>query len=124
MVRMISAVHSLIYSDDPDATRAFFRDVLGLASVDAHDGWLIFKLPPAELGIHPAGPESPGGLQQLFLMCDDITKTVSELEAKGVEVSSPPANQGFGIVTSFPVPGIGELGLYQARHPVAYDLSD
>lgn len=121
---MISAVHSLIYSDDPDATRAFLRDVLGLASVDAHDGWLIFKLPPAELGIHPSGPESPGGLQQLILMCDDMAKTVSELKARGVEVSSPPGNQRFGIVTSFPVPGIGELGLYQPSHPVAYDLSD
>lgn len=121
---MISAVHGLIYSDDPEATRAFFRDVLGLASVDAHDGWLIFRLPPAELGIHPAGPELPGGRHELWLMCDDIGKTTSELEAKGAEFTSSPADQGFGIVTGIKVPGIGEIGLYQPRHPTAYDLAD
>jgi len=119
---MIIATHAIIYSEDADATRAFFRDVLGLANVDAHDGWLIFALPPAELGIHPSGPDAVSGHHELYLMCDDISTTVAELEAKAVEFTSPVTSVGFGLLTTLRVPGAGEIGLYQPRHATAYDL--
>jgi len=120
---MITGTHAIIYAGDPEAARAFFRDVLGMPNVDAHDGWLIFKLPPAELGIHPASdPGAPDGHHELYLMCDDIAATVAELTAKGVEFTAPISQQGFGLMTRLRVPGGGELGLYQPRHPTAYDL--
>lgn len=125
---MINGTHAIIYAEDADATRAFFRDVLGYANVDAHEGWLIFQLPPAELGIHPATPGgtpgqgAPSGHHELFLMCDDVEATRAELEAKGVEFTAPIENQGFGLITRLRVPGAGELGIYQPRHPTANNL--
>ena len=112
---MINGVHALIFTPEAEKVRAFFRDVLGLASVDAGEGWLIFALPPAELGVHPAeGPPR----QELYLMCDDIEATVRELAAKGVELARPVSDQGFGLVTAIRIPG-GELALYQPKHPTA-----
>jgi catechol 2,3-dioxygenase-like lactoylglutathione lyase family enzyme len=125
---MINGSHAIIYADDAEQARAFFRDVLQLPNVDAHDGWLIFKLPPAELGIHPAAPVAapgqgaPSGHHELFLMCDDIEETVNELTAHGVEFTTPIENQGFGLIARLRVPGAGEVGIYQPRHPIAYDL--
>ena len=119
---MIIGTHAIIYTDEPDATRAFFRDVLDLPSVDAHDGWLIFKLPPAELGIHPASPDWPGGRHELYLMCDDIVATMAELDGKGVEFTSAVTNQGWGMLATMRVPGGCEVGLYQPRHATAIDL--
>jgi catechol 2,3-dioxygenase-like lactoylglutathione lyase family enzyme len=125
---MLTGTHAIIYADDADAARAFFRDVLGWPNVDAHGGWLIFKTPPAELGIHPAGDPgdpstgAPSGHHELFLMCDDVEATVAQLTAKGVEFTSPISDLGFGRLTRFRVPGAGEIGLYQPRHPPAYDL--
>ena len=116
---MITSVHTIVYASDADQARAFFRDVLGLPNVDARDGWLIFKLPPAELAVHPA---ADGGRHELYLMCDDIAATMADLEAKGAEFTSPVTEQGFGLVTSIAVPGGGELGLYEPRHRTAYDL--
>lgn len=116
---MITSVHTIVYASDADQARAFFRDVLGLPYVDAHDGWLIFKLPPAELAVHPAADD---GRHELYLMCDDIGATMADLEAKGVEFTSPVTEQSFGLVTSIAVPGGGELGLYEPRHRTAYDL--
>ena len=111
---MISAVHVMAFSNDAEATRAFFRDVLELDSVDAGGGWLIFALPPAELGVHPTdGPPR----QELFLMCDDVDATVAGLAAKGVALARPVSDEGFGRVAYLDVPGIGELGLYEPRHP-------
>lgn len=118
---MITAVHNLIYSKDPAADRAFLRDVLGLDRfVDAGDGWLIFKLPPAELGVHPleGGPER----HELSLICDDVEATAAELAAKGVELTTPVTDAGFGLVTGLRLPGGGEIQLYQPTHPTAYDL--
>ena len=123
---MINATHSIIYADDADKARAFFRDVLHLGNIDAHGGWLIFKLPPSELGIHPSGsdtaPGSPSGHHELYLMCDDIEATVSELKAAGVEFGSGIQEAGFGRLIHLQVPGAGEIGLYQPRHPTAYNL--
>jgi catechol 2,3-dioxygenase-like lactoylglutathione lyase family enzyme len=122
---MITGTHAIIYADDADAARAFFRDVLGLPNVDAHGGWLIFKLPPAELGIHPAGDPgsgAPTGHHELYFLCDDVEATVADLTGKGVEFVAPITDQGFGLLARLRVPGAGEIGLYQPKHPTAYDL--
>jgi catechol 2,3-dioxygenase-like lactoylglutathione lyase family enzyme len=125
---MITGTHAIIYAEDAEKARAFFRDVLDFPYIDAHGGWLIFKLPPAELGIHPAGdpgdPASgaPNGHHELYLMCDDIEGTVAELTTRGVEFSSGIENQGFGRLVRLRVPGAGEIGLYEPRHATAYDL--
>jgi catechol 2,3-dioxygenase-like lactoylglutathione lyase family enzyme len=122
---MISGSHAIIYAEDADPARAFFRDVLGFPSVEVHDGWLIFKLPPAELGIHPAGEVgsgSPSGHHELYLMCDDVEETVADLKTKGVEFTSDIESQGFGMLVRLRVPGAGEIGLYQPRHATAYDI--
>jgi predicted enzyme related to lactoylglutathione lyase len=118
---VITGAHAIIFSHDADAVRAFFRDVLGFASVDAGGGWLIFALPPAELGVHPIDA-SETGRHELYLMCDDIEKTVKELTAKGVVFSKPIENAGFGLVTQFTIPGGAEIALYQPRHPTAIQL--
>ncbi len=119
----INGMHALIYTEDAEATRAFFRDVLELPHVEAGQGWLIFRLPPAELGIHPVMPdEERSGAHQLSLMCDDIKATVAELEKRGVEFSSPIDDQGYGLITTMVVPGGAELALYEPRHPIAYNL--
>jgi len=114
---MIIGTHAILYTKDADADRAFLRDVLGFPNVDAGDGWLIFKLPPAELGIHP---DEKGGRHELYLLCDDIEATIADLEGKGVEIVGPGVDQGWGIVTAIRLPGGGELGLYEARHPTAF----
>lgn len=121
----INGMHALIYVEDAEVARAFFRDVLELPNVEAGHGWLIFRLPPAELGIHPVNPdEQRGGSHELSLMCDDINATVAELEQKGVQFTSPIADQGYGLITTMLVPGGAELALYQPRHPIAYNLED
>jgi catechol 2,3-dioxygenase-like lactoylglutathione lyase family enzyme len=122
---MITSTHAVVYASDPEQAREFFRDVLEMPFVDVHGGWLIFKLPPAELGVHPAGDPgsaSPSGHHELFFMCDDIDATVAELTASGVEFTAPVEAQRFGRLTRFRVPGAGEVGLYQPSHPTAYDL--
>ena len=119
---MIIGAHTVIYAAEAERTRAFMRDVLGFANVDAGDGWLIFKLPPAELGIHPIEPEA-SGKHELYLMCDDIQQTVQELKARGVEFEGDVINAGFGMLTTLKVPGGGSLGLYQPRHALATQLT-
>ena len=124
---MITGFHSLIYSEDPGATRAFLTDVLGWPSLDAGGGWLIFKTPPSELGVHPTSDvdgDAPASIphHQLTLMCDDLEATIADLRSKGVEVRDEPQDQGFGIVTSISVPGAGWMLLYQPRHDLAYEL--
>jgi hypothetical protein len=124
---MITGLHSLIYSEDPDATRAFLTDVLEWPSLDAGGGWLIFKTAPGEAGVHPTSDlddDAPRGVpnHQLTLMCDDLESTVADLRSKGVEVRDEPQDQGWGVVTSISVPGAGWMMLYEPRHPVAYEL--
>jgi predicted enzyme related to lactoylglutathione lyase len=118
---MIIGAHSIIYAEDAERTRAFIRDVLGFPFVDAHAGWLIFKLPPGELGIHPVEP-SGSGRHELYLMCDDIDATVADLKARGVEFRGDITHAGFGRLATLQLPGGGELGLYEPRHPMAIDF--
>ena len=111
---MITGVHAIIFSNDPERVRAFMRDVLGFPSVDAGGGWLIFALPPAELAAHPT---DDGAHHKLYLMCDDIRATVTDLEAKGVEFTQEISDAGFGSITSLRLPDGEELALYEPRHP-------
>lgn len=118
---MITGAHTIVYAQDAEAARGFLRDVLGLSHVDAGDGWLIFEAPPSELAVHPTGP-TESGRHELYLMCDDLATTMAELGAKGVEFTSGVSDEGWGLLTSLRLPGAGEIGLYEPRHPVARDL--
>jgi catechol 2,3-dioxygenase-like lactoylglutathione lyase family enzyme len=116
--------HMLLYSTEPEALRATLRDVFGFKHVDAGHGWLIFALPPAELGVHPAGPTAaPGGGHQITFMCDDIHATVRELRARGIAVKGDPVDQQFGITVMLALPGGADVMLYEPRHPVAIDVA-
>jgi catechol 2,3-dioxygenase-like lactoylglutathione lyase family enzyme len=128
---MITAIHALIYSDDPAATRAFLRDVLGWPYVEdagSDDGWLIFGTGPSEMGVHPTESEWEGRVtssprhHQVSLMCDDVEVTRQELEAKGATFSSPIRDEGYGLTTMMDLPGADPIQLYQPRHSTAYDL--
>jgi hypothetical protein len=119
---MITALHTLVYAEDPEAARAFFRDVLEFPGVDTGGGWLIFKTGPSELGVHPSSWEyqgQHGSTVQAFdvsLMCDDLTATMADLTAKGVEFSGETQDEGWGITTRMKVPGAGEMTLYQPKY--------
>jgi predicted enzyme related to lactoylglutathione lyase len=128
---VINGAHVIINSQDAEADRAFFRDVLGFAHVDAghgrpaspsggagETGWLIFALPPAELALHPA----PEASHQLYFMCDDVVSTVDRLAAAGVQILTPITEQRWGLVTTIALPSGAEVGLYEPRHPRATDL--
>lgn len=121
----ITGVHTLLYSSDPDALRTVLRDVFGFPHVDAGDGWLIFALPPAELGVHPA--ESPAKAadigHQIALMCDDIHATIHDLRSKGVEVKGEPETRAWGTTAMLALPGGVEMMLYQPRHATAIGRS-
>lgn len=111
---MITGVHAIVFSPDADKVRAFFADVLGLSSVDAGGGWLIFALPPAELAVHPA---DGGARRELYLMCDDIHGTLAELRGKGVEVAREVSDQRWGLLAAIRLPDGTELPIYEPRHP-------
>lgn len=119
---MITGIHALIYSPDAARVRALLRDVIGWQSVDAGGGWPIFALPPAEVAVHPVDDAGDAPRQELFLMCDDLDATIAEFGAKGVELARPVTNQAWGASTAIKLPGGGELGLYQPRHPTALGL--
>jgi hypothetical protein len=110
---MIFGAHVIVYSKDAAADRAFLRDVLGLASVDAGHGWLIFALPPAEVAVHPA---EENGRHELYFMCDDLKAEMAALEKKGVACSAA-HDERWGSITKIRLPGGGEVGLYQPKHP-------
>jgi predicted enzyme related to lactoylglutathione lyase len=113
---MIRGVHTMFYSSEPEAFRAFFRDKIGFPATDVGGGWLIFDLPEADLGCHPAEADGPSGTSAISFYCDDIEKTMAELQAKGVEFTGPVVDMGYGLVTHFKVPGGFALQLYQPRY--------
>ena len=125
---MINGAHVLLNSTNADADRTFLRDVLGLRSVDAGHGWLIFKLPPAEVAVHPAegysvhqnaGESLLGGV--LYLMCDDVQSMIQSLKKKNVHCT-PIHQERWGLRTTIPLPSGGAIGLYQPTHPTAFNL--
>ena len=116
---MINGSHVVLFSRDPEADRAFFADVLGQPHVDAGGGWLIFKMPAAEVAMHPSdGPAGP----ELYFMCDDVEATMQDLRAKGVEFTQDISEERWGRLTRFRLPGGGEVGMYEPHHPRAIDL--
>lgn len=119
---MINGAHVIIFSTDAEADRAFIRDVLGFASVDAGDGWLIFKLPPAEVAVHPADAAGGQAGHQLSLMCDDLAQTLAVLAGKGTPVS-PVSSARWGTSATITLPGGSELMIYQPAHAVAHGLA-
>ena len=125
---MINGAHFLMYSQDADADRTFLRDVLKFRAVDAGHGWLIFALPPAELGVHPTEAAVPKRHVEedllatvLYLMCDDLRSVMQTLAAQGV-LCAEPEQAAWGLRTTIPLPSGGRIGLYQPRHPTALDL--
>jgi hypothetical protein len=116
---MIFGAHVIVYSKDAEADRAFLHDVLGFASVDAGHGWLIFKLPPAEAAVHPA---EKNDRHELYLMCSDLKAEISALREKGIHCSEV-HKERWGSITKIRLPGGGELGLYQPKHPTALALA-
>jgi len=129
---MITSIHTLIYSDDATATRAFLRDVLGWPCVEdvqgGGEGWLIFKAGPSELGVHPTHSVHDGKVYKLprhhliSLMCDNISSTVAELKSKGAVFRGEVQDHGYGLVIMLAVPGADDMMLYEPKHPVAYKL--
>jgi hypothetical protein len=112
----ITGVHALIYTSEPEAVRAIFRDVFQWEHVDGGDGWLIFALPPAEIGVHPTEFVVR---RDVSLMCDDIRSTMAELQEKGIEFDGEPVDEGWGIGVTMLLPGGAELLLYEPRHETA-----
>jgi len=112
---MIRGVHTMFYTSDAEALRAFIRDKLGFPATDVGGGWLIFDLPEADMGCHPAGPEphAAAGAHDISFYCDNIEQTVVELKSRGVEFTEPVTNRGFGLVTHFKMPGNVVVQLYQ-----------
>jgi catechol 2,3-dioxygenase-like lactoylglutathione lyase family enzyme len=115
---VIFGAHTIIYSKDAEADRAFFRDVLGFSSVDVGHGWLIFSLPPAEVAVHP---DEANDRHELYFMCDDLKAEIAALGAKGVGCSEVQEAR-WGSITKIKLPGGGEIGLYQPKHPTALGL--
>jgi hypothetical protein len=113
---MIRGMHAMFYSSQADALRAFLRDKLGLDGTDVGDGWLIFNAPEADVGVHPTEGDPPSGTADISFYCDDIVKTVSELNARGVQFTQEVEDHGYGLVTYFKVPGDFKVQLYQPRY--------
>ncbi len=114
-ISMITGAHIIVYSKDPEADRAFFRDILNFSSVDAGHGWLIFALPPAEAAFHPSDEND---LHELYFMCDDLKATMDFLKAKKVKCGAV-HEERWGSLTTISLPGGGKIGLYQPKHPTA-----
>jgi hypothetical protein len=114
----ITGMHALVYTSEPEAVRAIFRDVFGFPYVEAGGDWLIFGMPPAELGVHPSeGPTFQSGVRhELSFMCDDIEATVADLTGKGIAFKAEPHNEGWGVATTMALPGGLDIILYHPRH--------
>jgi hypothetical protein len=117
---VIEGAHLILYSRDAEVDRAFLRDTLGFAGVDAGEGWLVFALPPAEVAVHPTDGETR---HELYLTCDNIERTLADLSDRGVEIVHPVADRGWGLLAAIRMPSGGELGVYEPRHPTAYRRS-
>ncbi len=114
---MITGVHTMFYTAEAEALRAFLRDKLGFPATDVGEGWLIFDLPEAEMGCHPTDKKGPpSGTHDISFYCDDVNKTVAELKKKGVEFTKPVTDVGYGLVTYFKAPGNLQLQLYQPKY--------
>jgi|SRR5688572_21632560 len=113
---MITGTHAILFAKKAEATRKFLRDVLKMKSVDAGGGWLIFALPPAELGVHPADDDGKE-FHQLYFTCDNLAKTMADLKKKGVKFKGKVQDQPWGSLIVMKVPGAGDIGLYEPRHP-------
>ena len=125
LTTVITGVHFLLYADDPVAARAFFRDVLGWPFVDAHEGWLIFRAGPSELGVHPTasnGAPATTVHHEVSFTCDDVEATVAELAARGATFHGGIEDRAFGRTAMLEVPGAGAVMVYQPRHPLAHGL--
>jgi catechol 2,3-dioxygenase-like lactoylglutathione lyase family enzyme len=112
---MITGTHAIVFAKKAEATRKFFKDVLGMTSVDAGGGWLIFALPPAELGVHPA--DDGKEFHMLYFTCDHLERTMDDLKKKGVKFKGKVQEQPWGSLIVMKVPGAGEIGLYEPKHP-------
>jgi len=122
---VITGLHCILYAEDPEAARAFVRDVLAWPFVDAHGGWLIFRAGPAELGVHPTTTDGSSVTtvhHEVSFMCEDIEATVAELSARGATFHGGIEDRGFGRTVMLEVPGAGDVMVYQPRHPVAHSL--
>ena len=120
---MIRGVHTMFYSSESEALRAFIRDKLGFPYTDVGDGWLIFDIPEADMGCHPSETEDGkrSGTQSISFYCDDIHKTIDELSSRGVEFTEGISDQGYGLVTHFKMPGDFVAQLYQPRYEKRFD---
>ncbi len=122
---MIKGVHTMFYSSEPEALRAFVRDKLGFPHTDVGDGWLIFKLPEADMGCHPSAESAddgrPAGTHDISFYCDDIEQTIAELQERGVQFTHEVEDAGFGLVTHFSMPGGVRAQLYQPRYRREWD---
>jgi len=120
----INGTHMLFYTSEAEKLRAMLRDVFGFKWVDAHAGWLIFRLPPSEIGVHPAeGPTFDSGVRhQISFMCTDINGTIAGLRAKGVDVDTNTSHESYGITTMMHLPGGCDVMLYEPRHAIAADI--
>jgi len=117
----IIGAHMLFYTSEAEKLREMLRDVFGFKCVDAGEGWLIFALPPAELGVHPSGgPEDKSaGTHSITFMCDDIAATMAQLDKRGVKFDGAPSNRGFGTITMMTLPGGVKVMLYEPHHKMA-----
>ena len=111
----VIGIHTLLYTSEPEELRKVLADVFGFDHVDAGDGWLIFGLPPAEMGVHP----NDAAAHAVSMMCDDLASTMADLRQRGVEFTGEPVDQGYGIVATMVLPGGVEMDLYEPRHPTA-----
>jgi predicted enzyme related to lactoylglutathione lyase len=114
---VITGVHAIVFSPEAEKVRAFFADVLGMPAADAGGGWLIFALPPAELAVHPVHPDDGESRHELYLMCDDLQATLTELKGRGAEVARDVSDQGWGLLAAIRLPDGSELPIYEPRHP-------
>jgi len=117
---MLIGAHSIIYSTNPDADRAFLRDVLRLPHVAVGEGWLVFGLPPAEVAVHPSDTNDR---HEFYLLCDDVVAFVAEMKTHNI-ACGPLQNQGWGVLTQLTLPGGGKLGIYQPRHARPKTMAD